>query len=326
MIIFTYIVLFFLVIRFSVTLFNFLSNPKLPHFRQRLDGLVTVIIQVKNEESNLLNLLEALKQQDYPDLEIIISHSGLDLTDPALSDPALSFVLQPEGSTDVNLLAPYANGDYVLLLDSNTNIQKGFIYSLIYRAEVFNQAMMAIIPNQHPKGIRQKLVLPLQDFVLLNLIPLRVIKMLKGVTLVSLRKDCLFFRAAAFKNYNTLSAPVEVLLANKMAWSTNGQDNERILNKATSVFKRNMAGNLLSGIFYVFLVVAGPVIIGFGVDPYLLILPAGLIFLTRIMVSFLTAQNPITNLLLHPLQMLMLGVLLMRAINKQLLTGRQHKR
>ncbi|TDO19736.1 glycosyltransferase family 2 protein [Pedobacter duraquae] len=326
MIIFTYVVLFFLVIRFSVTLFNFLSNPKLPHFRQRLDGLVSVVIQVKNEESNLLNLLEALRQQDYRNLEIIISHAGLDLTDPALSDPQLRFVAQPEANTDVSLLAPYANGDYMLLLDSNTTIQKGFIYSLIYRAEVFNQPVIAIIPNQNPKGILQKLLLPLQDFVLLNLIPLRVIKMLKGVTLVGLRKDCLFFKAAAFENYSTLAFPVEVLLANKMAWSTNGQDRERILNNATSVFKRNMAGNLLSAILYVFLVVAGPIIIGFGVDPYLLILPAGLIFLTRVMVSFLTAQHPVRNLLLHPLQMVMLGVLLMRAISKQLLTRGQHKR
>ena len=323
MIIFTYVVLFFLVIRFSVTLFNFLSNPKLPHFRQRLDGLVSVIIRVKNEESNLLSLLQAIRDQDYPDLEIIISHSGLDRSDPALSDPGLRFVVQEK--TDFSALANEVNGDYVLLLDSNTIIEKGFIYSLIYRAEVFKQSIMAIIPNQQPVGLLQKLVLPLQDFVLLNMIPLRILKMLKGITLVNIRQDCLFFKAAAFAHYGAVNLPVEVLLANKMAKSRYGQDQGQLLAAATKTFTQNMAGNLLTGICYTFLVVAGPVIIGFGVDVYILILPAGLIFLTRVMISFLTAQNPVRNIILHPLQMLMLALLLLRAVSRQLLTRRQHK-
>ncbi|RZM24233.1 MAG: glycosyltransferase, partial [Pedobacter sp.] len=276
MILFTYVVLFFLVIRFSVTLFNFLSNPKLPYFRQRLNGLVSVVITVKNEESNLLSLLAALDEQDYPDLEIIISHAGLDTADPALSGHRLKFIGKGSSKTSYDWLAPHINGDYILLLDSNIRVEKGFIYSLIYRSEVFKQPILAIIPNQKPRGLFQQLILPLQDFVLLNLIPLRVLKLLKGVTLINLRQDCIFFTLNAFKNYASSAAPVEILLANKMAVNRYDTDNTRLLKTSTEIFMHNMAGNLLSGFFYTFLVVAGPVILAFGVDPYILMLPAGL--------------------------------------------------
>lgn len=326
MIIFTYVVLFFLVIRFSVTLFNFLSNPKLPYFRQRLTGLVSVVINVKNEESNLLSLLAALDEQDYPDLELIITHAGLDSKDPLLAGRKIKFIEQSNNRKTFDLLIPHVNGDYILVLDSNTIIEKGFIYSLIYRAQLFKQSVMAIIPRQDPKGFFQQLMLPLQDFVLLNLIPLRVLKMLKGITLISLRQDCIFFTAAAFENYTALAPPVEVLLANKLARNTYGKTNSSVLKSSTAIFMHNMAGNLLSGFLYTFLVVAGPIILAFAIDPYILILPAGLIFLTRIMISFLTAQNPLKNILLHPIQMLMLGVVMLNALRKKLLTGLQHKR
>ena len=81
MIIFTYVVLFFLVIRFSVTVFNFLSNPKLPSFGPAFTDLVSVVITVRNEESNLLNLLKSILAQEYRNIEVIIYHSALDRND-----------------------------------------------------------------------------------------------------------------------------------------------------------------------------------------------------------------------------------------------------
>jgi len=46
----------------------------------------------------------------------------------------------------------------------------------------------------------------------------------------------------------------------------------------------------------------------------LLIMPVGLIFLTRVMISFLVRQNPLLNVLLHPVQMIMLFIALSKAV------------
>jgi hypothetical protein len=56
-------------------------------------------------------------------------------------------------------------------------------------------------------------------------------------------------------------------------------------------------------------------------EPALLVLPFGLIFLSRVMTSFLSAQHPVPNILLHPLQMLALVLLLFSNIWNKVLSG-----
>ncbi len=65
MTIFIYAVLIFLVIRFSVTVFNFLSNPKLPRVIKHYQDKISILIPARNEEDNILELLVSIKNQDY---------------------------------------------------------------------------------------------------------------------------------------------------------------------------------------------------------------------------------------------------------------------
>jgi cellulose synthase/poly-beta-1,6-N-acetylglucosamine synthase-like glycosyltransferase len=175
MIIFTYFVLFFLVIRFSVTVFNFLSNPKLPAFGPTYAELTSIVITVRNEESNLLNLLKSIIAQEYRNLEVIIYHSALDSGDVSLveavckEDPRFRLMKGVPG--DYSWVKSEVSGDYLLFLDSNTSIEKRFINSLVYRLKVFKTAALSIVPDKLFETFLQKLVLPLNDFVLLNLIP-----------------------------------------------------------------------------------------------------------------------------------------------------------
>ena len=67
-----YIIFSFLILRFSVTMFNFISNPKLTASPKHYDDLVSILIPVRNEEENIINLLESIESQDYKNIEIIL--------------------------------------------------------------------------------------------------------------------------------------------------------------------------------------------------------------------------------------------------------------
>ena len=347
MIIFTYVVLFFLVIRFSVTVFNFLSNPKLPSFGPAFTDLVSVVITVRNEESNLLNLLKSILAQEYRNIEVIIYHSALDRNDVHLvetvckEDPRFRLVKGIAG--DYSWVSGEVNGDYLLFLDSNTSIERRFINRLVYRVKVFKVAALSIIPNQIFENFLQRLVLPLNDFVILNMVPLRLIKLIKNPSFSIVNNfNCFFVDAALYKRHGWQERvdgkngmdlikvvkqdnyKAEVLLGNKLVYQVSKLSSSELIRSAAENLKLNFSGLLIEFI-YVVLVVTGPLIVFLGIDLNIVILPIGLIFLSRVMISFMTDQNPVLNVLLHPLQMILLVFVFARGVQSQLLTGIQHK-
>jgi glycosyltransferase involved in cell wall biosynthesis len=349
MILFTYFVLFFLVIRFSVTVFNFLSNPKLPSFRPSFSDFTSVVITVRNEESNLLNLLKSIMEQEYRNLEVIIYHAALDNHDIQLVEAVCEkdprFRLKQGASGDYSWVAAEIKGDYLLFLDSNTSIQKGLINSLLYRLKAFKVAALSIIPAQVFETGLQRVILPLYDFVLLNLVPLRLIKLIKnpGFSVMNNSNSCVFVDANLYKKqqwqeridwrkgFSELLKVVkqdqfkaELLLANKLVYQVSRLSATELLKSAADIIRLQF-GSLWIEFLYLILVVTGPLIVFIGIDLNIIILPIGLIFLSRVMISFMSGQNPIQNVLLHPIQMVMLVLLFLVAVQSCLLTAIKHK-
>jgi len=69
-------VLFFMILRFCVTLFNFISDPKLRRVSKHANNLVSILIPARNEEHNILSLLQSIADQDYTDYEVIVLDDG----------------------------------------------------------------------------------------------------------------------------------------------------------------------------------------------------------------------------------------------------------
>ena len=67
-----YVVFFFLIIRFSITLFNFISNPKLPAAPRQYQELVSILIPARDEEEDIANLLDSIRRQDYQNYEVLV--------------------------------------------------------------------------------------------------------------------------------------------------------------------------------------------------------------------------------------------------------------
>jgi glycosyltransferase involved in cell wall biosynthesis len=299
LIVFIYIVLVFLILRFSVTVFNFLSNPKLGHYGKKFDDKVSLIISTSSV--NLPELLKSISAQDYKNIEILHVDPKEDLAKAALS----------------------ARGKYLLFLDSDCIIKNGLLNSLIYRTKVFNLKFLVLIPNRSPKTFLDYLLQPIPDFVVLNTMPLRLIRLVNLPALVPGNDRYLFYDADGYraKHNGDLAdkrdKKVETLLANGMLLSNQRASVKNITKDLVRIFD----GNLIIVIIYLTLLVAGPIVLLANFEFAFVSLPIGLIFLTRIMSSFLTRQNPIINIILHPIQMVVLTGLLLAGIFKRLFTS-----
>jgi len=308
MMVFIYAVLIFLVLRFSVTLFNFLSNPKLGYYGKHFTDKVSIIVLADQWGAGAQGTLESIEQQDYTHIEVLV-----------------------QGSESETELVARATGRYLLFLDAATTIHRGLINSLIYRTKVFNLAVLGLLPTLRPSGFREYCIYPLNYFVLLNLLPLRLIRLSNLPAFAAGSGGCLFFDASIYKEQNwhrqlgksgwtgadmvklvkQQQQKAEVLLGNKFVYSNPGIND---MEGSAAHLLANFGNNIFVALIYLALVIAGPVFVLFNFDPTLAALPVGLIFLSRIMIAFLTAQKPVFNVLLHPLQMILLFVLLLKGI------------
>jgi hypothetical protein len=322
---FIYIILIFLVLRFSVTLFNFLSNPKLGRYKKHFASKVSVIIQVTTDSYSLISLLQSLKKQDYTNIEVIVTQPVKLRTSAelkALCDSDPRFQLKKRSTFRVE----DTTGDYILFLEPQVVVHNGLINSLIYRTKVFNLTLLNIIPMASISGLIDHILIPLHSFVLLNLIPLRLVRLFSNPVFAAGGSECMFFDAATYKDYNwqekvNKKIPealdviravkeegfrAETLIGHRLISLLAARQTKRLFSKTSAQLLKAFGNNVFAALLYVLLVVTGPLLMLLNYEYSLLILPVGLIFLSRIMISFLSGQNPVWNVLLHPVQMLFL--------------------
>ena len=274
---FIYVVLVFLVLRFSVTLFNFLSNPKLNKYGKRYTDVVSVIVSASPDQ-DLAVFLKSIEDQDYQNLEVIISDKNEAHT-AALDS---------------------AKGKYLLFLEANMVVGKGLINSLIYRSRIFKLSTVTLVPSRKITSIYDWCIIPLRDFILLNMFPLRFARVAGNTAFGVGNAECLFVEVDSYR-LNRSGNRMDVLLANGLLTITDSK-NSSSSRQLLPVF----GNNIMVALLYLILVVAGPLLMFIYVDPSFAALPVGLIFLSRLMISFLTNENPIINVVLHPLQMFFL--------------------
>lgn len=315
MMVFVFAVLVFLVLRFCVTLFNFLSNPKLGYSGKHFTEKASVIVLSSARQPDVDSLLHSIEQQDYKNIEVIVQ--------------------QGERITE---LVDRATGEYLLFISPGVTLHYGLINNLIYRARVFNLAALSLIPTYRASGFLAQCIYPLNDFLLLNLLPLRLVRLSNHPAFAAGSNDCIFFDAALYKKHmwhEKLShKPVEateivkqvkqqqlkaeVLLANRFI--QHHVDAQDVKGFAPRLLM-NFSNSNLVALIYLLLVIVGPVVVLLVFNPVSVLLPFGLIFLSRIMISFLTEQNPVPNILLHPIQMTLLFVLMIREILERIMVS-----
>jgi glycosyltransferase involved in cell wall biosynthesis len=349
MTIFIYTVLIFLVIRFSVTVFNFLSNPKLPRSLKHYNEKVSILIPARNEGDNILHLLQSILDQDYTNYEVIVLDDQSEdntfsvVEDFTVRNPQFKIVKGKnlaQGWLGKNYachqLSELASGNYLLFLDADEIIKKGLSNSLIYRMDVGKLSLLSLFTNQQMLTVSERLTVPLMHFILLNLLPLRLVKLSANPAFSAASGQCMFFLASNYhenKWHQRVKDKVvedieimklvkqdqfkaEALLANGLIYCRMYKNLTESLNGFSKNLLAGFGNNIIILLLYLLLVIAGPVILITNFNINLIVLPLTLIILSRIMISFLSGQNVILNLILHPFQMLFFLLISIISIKK----------
>lgn len=333
------IIFFFLILRFAVTLFNFISDPKLRKVNRMHHDLVSILIPARNEEANILNLLQSIEQQDYADYEVIVLDDDSSDQTFAISqafaagNPRFRVIKgQPLeqgwlGKTYAcHQLAQAAKGKYLLYLDADEQIYDGLINSAVHRISSKNLALLSLFTNQEMRSLGENAVVPLMHYILLNLLPIRLIYLAKNASLAAASGQFMLFNAATYHRHQwhqlSKSKVVEDVEIMKMV-KGEGLKGESLLanglitcrmytgyQEAINGFSKNFLApfnySIPGFLFYLVLIIGGPLLVFATLNLQLILMMCGLILLTRIMISLSSGQNAFYNSLLHPLQMLSL--------------------
>lgn len=99
--------------------------------------MVSIIITTKNEEKNMKNILESLKNQTFKDFEIIVvDNNSIDKTKEISKEyGALVFDKGPERSAQRNYGVSKALGKYVLILDADMILEKEILNEMFLKSE-----------------------------------------------------------------------------------------------------------------------------------------------------------------------------------------------
>jgi len=340
-----------MVLRFTVSLFNFISNPKLPHIKKAYTEQVSILIPVRNEEGNILSLLQSIQKQDYDYYEgIILDDDSTDNTYQVCSDFAAEHphfkVIKGKKlpyewlgkNYACHQLAKQAKGDYFLFLDADEQVYNGLINSAVHRMHLYKLGLLSLFTNQQMDTLGEKIVVPLMHFILLNLLPLRLVYLTKNSSVAAASGQFMLFDAALYRQHewhkqakDKVVEDVEIMKLvkaakyNGEALLANGMISCRMYKGYTDAvngFSKNFLAafnySIMWLLIYLVVIIGGPMIVLMTLNFQLILFMVGLIILTRIMISLSASQNAWLNVLLHPVQMVNLMLIAFVAIQKYL--------
>jgi glycosyltransferase involved in cell wall biosynthesis len=332
-----YLIFFFLVLRFAVTLFNFLSNPKLTNSIRQYDDFVSILIPARNEEADILNLLHSIRLQNYQNYEVIILDDNS--TDNTLRicqnfcDQFKRFKVLPGAALPkdwlgknfaCSQLANSAKGKYLIFLDADETITDGLINNCIHRMKLNRLSLLSLFTDQVMLTWGERLVVPLMHYVLLNLLPIRLVRLSKNPSFSAASGQFMMFDAANYKQnqwHEQVKHQVvedveimklvkgygntgEVLLANGYVYCRMYKSFSEAVDGFSKNFLAGFNNNVIGLFLYLLLVVMGPIAIVCFLSPDLVLFALSLIVLSRVMISLSARQSVWQNVLLHPLQLL----------------------
>ncbi len=213
MIYFCYFLLSLLFIRLLVAIVNFLSFAYLPKVKTLGTApTVSILIPARNEEENIGTLLEQLSTLEYSALEIIVynDHSD-DKTESIIKHwaalkPTIKIIngqQPPDGWLGKNhachKLAQAATGDILLFLDADVGVKKDFLKRSISHFQKYDLHLLSIFPKQIVKSIGEKISVPLMNWILLNLLPLSLIRKSKNDAFSAANGQFMMFNTATYK-------------------------------------------------------------------------------------------------------------------------------
>lgn len=203
----------FLALRTGVALFNLLSHPYLPHVAGNAAApRISVLIPARNEELRVGRLLDDLLRDEGDLLEIIIYDDQSDDATARIVDryaaahPRIRLLgggTVPAGWLGKNhacdRLAEEAKGDVLLFLDADVRIaHRAPLRAACYLAER-GCDLLSLFPRQEMAGAGTRAVVPLMNWILLSLLPLKAVEASRRPSLAAANGQFMAFTAESYR-------------------------------------------------------------------------------------------------------------------------------
>lgn len=337
----------FTFLQFTIAFVNLITLNSFKDEIKDYQGLISVLIPARNEENNIGNLLIDLQHQTYKNIEIIVC-------DDESSDKTAEIVLEiarfdkriklihsgelPEGWLGKNYachnLALEAIGDYFLFLDADVHIGQQLISGTIADILQNKSKLISIFPTQKTNSIGEKAVVPIMNYILLTLLPLKLVYSSKFSSLAAANGQFMLFEAETYKHL----LPHKLMKAEKVedikiaryykqkghkisCYSGNADISCRMYtnyNESINGFSKNIAmffgGSHVVAILFWILSTFGIVLVFTGMNLKWLFGTSLLIIITRIFVSRASNQSMISNLVYLLPQQINIGIIIYKSL------------
>jgi glycosyltransferase involved in cell wall biosynthesis len=344
------IILFFTFIQLLVAVANTLFLPKLVRRHSSESPLVSVLIPARNEENNIGNLLDDILEQDYGNIEVFVFNDQSDdrtaevVKQYSERDTRITLINSdglPHGWYGKNYacysLSGKAHGKYFLFLDADVRIGKGLIANSLSFIERHLTVLLTIFPKQIMMSAGEKLTVPNMNYILLSLLPLILVRKSANPAFAAANGQFMMFESAAYRLFephekmkNDMVEDISTArylksMKQKIACLT-GDDTIRCrmyagFSDAVNGFSKNVSaffGNslLIATIFWL-VTTFGFIFIIIAFSPKVFLLYLAAYLLTRVLISRVSEQNIMENILLMIPQQVSCGLFILKAmVNK----------
>jgi cellulose synthase/poly-beta-1,6-N-acetylglucosamine synthase-like glycosyltransferase len=332
----------------SVAVYNYLTAPVFINNNSKTHSpFISVLIPSRNEENNLSGCLAAITNQDYTNYEVIVGDdNSTDSTGEIINRYAekfsslkkLTIPPLPEGWMGKNFAAhnlySASKGELLLFVDADVIADRTTLSSAADYLQSRNADVLSVFPGQKMYTLGEKLVIPLLNFFLLSMLPLKKVYTSENKAFTAAIGQFIMFRRDAYKKTgghaavrNRIAEDIALAKLSKqmdlklLAMMDGGLVTCRMYNSYTEAsdgFTKNFfrASSLPAPVFFISLTIFW--IIFFIPFPALFfnpgfLLPVVLILIIRFLISLKSRQN-IAEVLLHPFQMIFFLLIGLRSL------------
>ncbi len=340
----------FAFLRLLIAAVNLEAGYRLTKNMLEENDLVSVLIPARNEEGSLPTLLNSLLRQTHQNMEIIVyDDESTDRTRDVVQgfmkkDSRVQYIkgtTLPEGWLGKNhacyQLAKAANGDYLLFMDADLETGPEIISLSLYYLKKNRLSLLSIFPVQKMYTFGEWLTVPLMNWILLSLLPLMLIRLSRWKSFSAANGQFMLFQATVYREFQfhrqvklERVEDIEIMriMKSKGLKVDTLPGNQQVkchmyggFREAAYGFSKNVTAFFGKNYFMTALFVF---ITSLGWLPFvimgrfrLLAIYLAIVVLTRVLVSIISRQNPLKNILLIPLQELsLIGIVIQAFVNK----------
>lgn len=333
----------------AVAFYNLITKPVL-RYRPRSEGkpLVSVLIPARNEEKIIERMLYTIMQQTYRNIEIIVlddqseDRTGKIAESVAHIEPRLRVLTGkklPDGWTGKNWachqLSQEARGELLLFVDADVKLAPEAISCAVAVINEKQASMLSIFPTQIMQSFGERLVVPLMNWLLLSFLPLRLVAGSSNPKFVAANGQFILINRISYKTIGGHETVRDKVVEDMEIARILKRSGNRIMtllggelvscrmytdltNAVTGFTKNFYAGFNSSKIIFILMLILllivflGPFVT--IIEEGLFVYPVILIVLNRTFISIVSKQSLFYNILLHPVQILLLMIIGFRSV------------